>query len=242
MAEQKQPTSPSLLIIDDDSAMQKYYTHALSAFDLQIDYAQNGYEGLRKITAHYYDLVLLDVSMPKMSGLGMLHAISETLQMNLPLTVVISSLNQKELVMEELMHGASAYLFKPIAVNDLKNLVKQYISVLNERHSDTSAEEPLKTLSAELTVSVARDTLQREDFSLRNQQRKESQYESLSQAMASMVFQKITGTLWVETQLGIGKLSYMRGKLRKVEFLEQSGIEALESMKKMPMLSITLGP
>ncbi len=36
--------SAKLLVIDDDSAMQKYYTNALSVFDLQIDYAQNRYE------------------------------------------------------------------------------------------------------------------------------------------------------------------------------------------------------
>jgi CheY-like chemotaxis protein len=238
MAEQKQPTSPSLLIIDDDSAMQKYYTHALSAFDLQIDYAQNGYEGLRKITAHYYDLVLLDVSMPKMSGLEMLHAISEMPQMNLPLTVVISSLNQKELVMQALTYGASAYLFKPIDAGELKDLVDQYIGVLKEKTKGKSSEEA----QASEPADPEHDAAQREVFSLENQQRKKSQYESLSQAMASMVFQKITGTLCVETQLGVGKLSYMRGKLKKVELLGQSGIEALEALKKLPALSITLEP
>ncbi len=236
MAEQKQLMAPSLLIIDDDSAMQKYYTDALSAFDLQIDYAQNGYEGLRKIAAQYYDLVLLDMSMPKMSGLEMLHAISQMPQMNLPLTVVISSLSQKELIMQALMQGASAYFFKPIKVNDLKNLVEQYIGVLN-----TKGELPEELQTSEPTVPKC-DATQREVFSLENQPRKKSQYESLSQAMASMVFQKITGTLCVETQLGVGKLSYMRGKLKKVELLGQSGIEALEAMRKLPALSITLEP
>ncbi len=238
MAEQKQPMSPSLLIIDDDSAMQKYYTNALSAFDLQIDYAQNGYEGLRKIAAQYYDLVLLDMSMPKMSGLEMLHAISQMPQMSLPLTVVISSLSQKELVMQALMQGASAYFFKPIHVNDLQNLVEQYIGVLKEKTKGKPSEEA----QASEPADPERNAAQREVFSLENQQRKKSQYKSLSQAMASMVFQKITGTLCVETRLGVGKLSYMRGKLKKVELLGQSGIEALETLKKLPALSITLEP
>ncbi len=236
MAEQKQPMSPSLLIIDDDRALLNYYTDALSAFDVQIDCVQNGYAALRQIGTQHYDLVLLDMSMPKMSGLEMLHAISEMPQMNLPLTVVISSLNQKELVMQALMYGASAYLFKPIDAGELKDLVEQYIGVLNTKG------EPPEELQTSEPADPERNAAQREVFSLENQQRKKSQYESLSQAMASMVFQKITGTLCVETQLGVGKLSYMRGKLKKVELLGQSGIEALEALKKLPALSITLEP
>ncbi len=230
--------SARLLIVDDDSALLNYYTDALSAFNVQIDCVQNGYAALRQIGAQHYDLVLLDMSMPKMSGLEMLQAISQMPQMNLPLTVVISSLNQKELVMQALMYGASAYLFKPIDAGELKDLVEQYIGVLKEKTKGKLSEEA----QASEPTDPERDAAQREAFSLENQQRKKSQYESLSQAMASMVFQKITGTLCVETQLGVGKLSYMRGKLKKVELLGQSGIEALEALKKLPALSITLEP
>ncbi len=230
--------SARLLIIDDDRALLNYYTDALSAFDVQIDCVQNGYAALRQIGTQHYDLVLLDMAMPKMSGLEMLHAISEMPQMNLPLTVVISSLNQKELVMQALMYGACAYLCKPIDTGELKDLVEQYIGVLKEKTKGKPSEEA----QASEPTDPERDAAQREVFSLENQQRKKSQYESLSQAMASMVFQKITGTLCVETQLGVGKLSYMRGKLKKVELLGQSGIEALEALKKLPALSITLEP
>gem|GEM_PF-2156307 len=230
--------SARLLIVDDDRALLNYYTDALSAFDVQIDCVQNGYAALRQIGTQHYDLVLLDIAMPKMSGLEMLHAISEMPQMNLPLTVVISSLNQKELVMQALTYGASAYLFKPIDAGELKDLVDQYIGVLKEKTKGKSSEEA----QASEPADPEHDAAQREVFSLENQQRKKSQYESLSQAMASMVFQKITGTLCVETQLGVGKLSYMRGKLKKVELLGQSGIEALEALKKLPALSITLEP
>ncbi len=230
--------SSRLLIVDDDRALLNYYTDALSAFDVQIDCVQNGYAALRQIGTQHYDLVLLDIAMPKMSGLEMLHAISEMPQMNLPLTVVISSLNQKELVMQALTYGASAYLFKPIDAGELKDLVEQYIGMLKEK----TKVKPLEEAQASELADPGRDAAQREVFSLENQQRKKSQYESLSQAMASMVFQKITGTLCVETQLGVGKLSYMRGKLKKVELLGQSGIEALEALKKLPALSITLEP
>ncbi len=87
-------------------------------------------------------------------------------QMNLPLTVVISSLNQKELVMQALMQGASAYFFKLVHVNDLQNLVKQYIGVLNTKG------EPPEELQTSEPTAPERDAARREAFSLENQQRK----------------------------------------------------------------------
>ncbi len=237
-------TQPALLVIDDDPAQFQYYAEALSRFNLKIEHASDGYVGLRKISEQYYDLVLLDIAMPKMSGVELLRAVEQMPQITLPLTVIISSLDQKETMMEALSLGASAYLLKPINVESLKNLVKQYTGLLEQvQTSRTEEQNGGHTATAQLGALASGSS--KEDnsvFAPASNPVKKSQYTSLSQAMASMVFQKITGTLVVETQVGIGRLKYFRGKLQKVEFCGQSSIDALESLQKLPALSITIEP
>lgn len=223
-------TKPRLLIVDDDAAQQLFYLSALSGYDLEIHAAADGWQALRKVSEMPYDLIFLDMSMPKMSGLDFLHAALEIPNFTLPLTVVISSMSQKEQMMEAFALGVSAYLLKPVEVAQLKQLVEGYLGVLQP------------------TVTVA-DAQSQSDFASQtafapeaSAQPKKSQFESLTKAMATMVFQKVTATLVVETQLGIAKLSYYRGKLRDVKFLGQTGIDALETLRKLPPLSITLAP
>ncbi|MFN3385651.1 MAG: response regulator transcription factor [Candidatus Thermochlorobacter sp.] len=236
-------TQPALLVIDDDPAQCQYYAEALSRFNLKIEHASDGYAGLRKISEQYYDLVLLDISMPKMSGVEMLRAVEQMSQITLPLTVIISSLDQKETMMEALSLGASAYLLKPIDVEALKNLVKQYTGLIEQvQTSLTEGQNGIRTATATASSSTGRVDKANDVFSETHASVRKSQYASLSQAMAGMVFQKITGTLAVETQVGIGRLKYFRGKLQKVEFCGQSGIDALESLQKLPALSITIEP
>ncbi|MFN3427091.1 MAG: response regulator transcription factor [Candidatus Thermochlorobacter sp.] len=240
-------TQPALLVIDDDPAQCQYYAEALSRFNLKIAHASDGYAGLRKISEQYYDLVLLDISMPKMSGVEMLRAVEQMSQITLPLTVIISSLDQKETMMEALSLGASAYLLKPIDVEALKNLVKQYTGLIEQvQTSLTEGQNGIRTATATASSSTGRVDKANDVFSETHASApasvRKSQYASLSQAMAGMVFQKITGTLAVETQVGIGRLKYFRGKLQKVEFCGQSGIDALESLQKLPALSITIEP
>lgn len=235
---------PTLLVIDDDAAQFSYYASALSGFNLKLTHAPDGYAGLRKISEQFYDLILLDISMPKMSGIELLRAVTQMPQMTLPLTVVISSLNQKELIMEALSLGASAYLLKPIEADALKNLITQYIGLMEETRQAQPDEKAAKSQPAVAPVSGAKTDLPKgsDAFVTTPASAKKSQFASLSQAMAGMVFQKITGTLAVETQVGVGRLKYFRGKLQKVEFGGQVGIDALETLRKLQPLAITIEP
>lgn len=58
----------SLLIVDDDDEIRELLEYDLAQSGYKVDTAQNGLEGLEKAVSNYYDLVLLDVMMPKMNG------------------------------------------------------------------------------------------------------------------------------------------------------------------------------
>jgi CheY-like chemotaxis protein len=58
-----------VLVVDDDADLRLSVASALSENHYVVDQARDGEEGVNRVRAGKYDLVLLDVNMPRMSGL-----------------------------------------------------------------------------------------------------------------------------------------------------------------------------
>ena len=58
-----------LLVVDDEPSMRMGLKDNLEFESFEVEMAMNGQEALDKISAYTYDLIILDVMMPKMSGL-----------------------------------------------------------------------------------------------------------------------------------------------------------------------------
>ena len=61
-----------ILVVDDDPTLRELYDEVLKTAGYTIEFAVDGEEGLNKIRTGGFDLVLLDVMMPKLDGLGVL--------------------------------------------------------------------------------------------------------------------------------------------------------------------------
>lgn len=66
-----------ILIVDDDLFIRDLYEELLKGPDHVVETAKDGEEGLKKINEGGYDLILLDVMMPKLDGHGLLVKLSE---------------------------------------------------------------------------------------------------------------------------------------------------------------------
>lgn len=105
------------LIIDDSALMRRVMFDIItknSEYEV-VDVASNGIEGLDKIVGHpgYYDLILLDINMPKMNGLEMLEALTKH---RVKETVVVVSTVAKEGAKETIRAlelGAMDFVTKP---------------------------------------------------------------------------------------------------------------------------------
>lgn len=62
------PVSPRLLVVDDDDAVRQVTTEMLSALGYDCDAVSSGQKALARLAEESYDLMLLDVAMPTMSG------------------------------------------------------------------------------------------------------------------------------------------------------------------------------
>ena len=117
-----------ILIADDHSVVReglKQYVRTLDEVKL-IDEAVNGNEAWAKIKDGSYDLVILDVSMPGMSGLDVLRNIKEK---NLQTRVLILSVHpQEQYAIHAFKMGASGYLSKDSAFEELTLAIKKIAS------------------------------------------------------------------------------------------------------------------
>lgn len=107
-------TAPGrLLIIDDNKVMRLLLTRGLEEQGHSVATAENGRRGLQMLRTERFDLVLLDIQMPEMSGLQLLEHITGDLELREIPVIMISSLDEVDGVARCIQMGAEDYLFKP---------------------------------------------------------------------------------------------------------------------------------
>lgn len=111
----------NILVIDDEVGMREGCRRVLVAKGFQVSTAEHGVEGLRKLREGRFDLVLLDVMMPGMSGLEVLHRIRE----HDPsiVCVMITGFATVDLTAQAMKQGAQDFLPKPFSSDELLGVV-----------------------------------------------------------------------------------------------------------------------
>lgn len=119
-----------VLVVDDDLFIRELYEEVLKDEGYDVDAAVDGEEGLKKLQNGGYDLVLLDVMMPKKDGLGVLSelAAQPTAQQNGPI-LLLTNLGHDPIIQEAMQKGATSYLNKADMTPDqLVENIKKYVS------------------------------------------------------------------------------------------------------------------
>lgn len=102
-----------ILIIDDDLYIRELYEEVLRDEGYEVDSAINGEEGLAKAQAGGYSLILLDVMMPELDGMGVLEGLKAHPPSvpNGPI-ILLTNLGHDPLIKEARSKGASSYVIK----------------------------------------------------------------------------------------------------------------------------------
>jgi two-component system, chemotaxis family, chemotaxis protein CheY len=112
--------SRRILIVDDSSLVRLYYRETLEKAGFAIDQAINGIEAMEKVLARPFDLVIVDINMPRMDGLSFLRTLRRATPevARLPALMITTEAGEQD-VGEARAAGANFYLVKPVSETDL---------------------------------------------------------------------------------------------------------------------------
>jgi DNA-binding NtrC family response regulator len=113
--------SARILVVDDEEIVIRSCLRILGDGDYEVEAVQSGWEALRKIDESHYDVVILDIMMPKMDGLEVLQRVKESYPD--VEVVMITGLSQIETAVRAMKLGAFDYLPKPFDPDELKLVV-----------------------------------------------------------------------------------------------------------------------
>jgi two-component system chemotaxis response regulator CheY len=119
-----------VLIVEDSPTMRQLLVFALRRLKgVEIVEAQDGMDGLRRISSDPFDIALIDINMPVMDGLKLIRLIrgEESLR-EIPI-IVITTEGASEDRERAIALGANEYLTKPIQANKVLSVVKGLLKV-----------------------------------------------------------------------------------------------------------------
>ena len=129
MTHNNQKKKKKILIIEDDLYTRELYEEVLTEAGFIVDSAANGEEGLVKAQRGGYNLILLDVMMPKIDGLGVLSSLKENPPKveNGPI-ILLTNLAHDPVITQALKLGAKTYLIKSdLNPDELVKRVREHI-------------------------------------------------------------------------------------------------------------------
>lgn len=109
---------PKILIIEDEEGIREGIGYFLEK-DFELEFAENGVEGVIKAMRNFPNLILLDLNMPEMDGFQTCKTIRADAQMDLVPIIILSAYNSVDDRTKLFELGADDYLTKPVDKNEL---------------------------------------------------------------------------------------------------------------------------
>jgi len=161
--------SKKLLVVDDEPVLLKGLKYSLEQESYLIDTAVDGEEALNKALENSYDLVVLDLMLPKMDGLEVCRKVREVSMVPIIILTAKGDDSSKVLGLE---YGADDYLTKPFNILELKARIKAILRrvQVNDKFSTTNVikvdDFTINTLGRKVTLGSKDINLTAKEFDL----------------------------------------------------------------------------
>jgi len=141
----------TILIVDDETDLLDLIEYNLEKEGYNVLKAENGHEGIRLARKHRPDLIILDVMMPKMTGIEVCKVLKEDNDLKMKPVIFLTARGDEKTEIEGLDIGADDYLMKPISTSKLVSRIRVIL-----RRSVEPEESNTMITAADLTIDRSR--------------------------------------------------------------------------------------
>ena len=147
--------SPLILLVDDEDSIQTLLTYPLERDGYRVVQARDGEEALRRFSEEDFDLVVLDIMLPRVDGLEVCR------RMRADSTVPIIMLTARDDELDKVLGlelGADDYITKPFSIREFRSRIRALLRRAATPHQAGRREEILER--GELRIDVPRRTVE----------------------------------------------------------------------------------
>ena len=118
----------AILVLEDEPAVQTLLKKQLTAHGFTVPVAGDGLDGLMKLESMKPDLIICDVMMPNLDGMGFVKAIKGHLQTQRIPVIFLTAKTDPRSMIDGINVGARFYVTKPFQIDDLMAKVQKALS------------------------------------------------------------------------------------------------------------------
>lgn len=144
-----------ILVVDDERTIVKGIKYSLEQDGMAVDCAYDGEEALELARNGNYDMIMLDVMLPKLDGFQVCQQIREF--SNVPIVMLTAKVNDIDKIMG-LEYGADDYITKPFNITEVKLRIKAIMRRVPEVKTESVQESRLEESSLKLNNIYRRVT------------------------------------------------------------------------------------
>lgn len=158
---------PKILIIEDDFMIAESTLTLLKYHQFDVEWVNNGIDGLSQLSKQSFDLVLLDLGLPMMDGMQVLKQIRQKTAVPV---LIISARDQLENRVDGLNQGADDYLIKPYEFDELLARIHALLRRSGKEAQATSQDQILKSGDVTLNIEKHVATVKGQEVELTNRE------------------------------------------------------------------------
>ncbi len=140
----------NILVIDDSKLNRAIIKKTLSELNMKVDEAIDGIDGLNALKSKKYDLILVDIIMPKLDGFGFLAKFKEIIGNNFVPAILMTGSDDLNSKIKGLRIGADDFLLKPL---NEKELTARVLSLLRLKSVHSELYEKNLQIKKELDIA-----------------------------------------------------------------------------------------
>lgn len=144
----------SILMVDDEVELTKYYKEIAQRFFESVDIANSGAEALEMFKQNKYDIIYTDLNMPGMHGIELIKKVKEINPKQK--FIVISASNESDKLMDLLSLNISGFIVKPFTINNFMHVSMEQISIVLQA-------KQLQEQANELNKEIVKITKEKQD-------------------------------------------------------------------------------